>query len=66
MLHQCIIDELEQKKQMLWETSDYIWEHPELRFHEKDSAEALCRVLEEEGFAVERQLCQIPTACRGT
>lgn len=66
MLHPCITEKLERKKQMLWKTSDDIWEHPELRFHETVSAETLCHVLEQEGFCVERRLCGIPTAFKAT
>ncbi|MCD7906275.1 MAG: hypothetical protein LUH04_00985, partial [Clostridium sp.] len=53
------------------ERSDYFWEqalkihgYAELAGEERQSAEALCAMLEQEGFAVERGLGSQPTAFR--
>lgn len=43
-----------------------LWKHPELPMMEYESSEILCQWLESEGFSVERGLCGIPTAFRGT
>lgn len=42
--------------------SDVIWDYAELAFTEHQSAEALCRQLEKEGFAVTRGVAGIETA----
>ena len=42
--------------------SDEIWDYAELAFTEHRSAEALCRQLEKEGFAVTRGVAGIETA----
>lgn len=41
-----------------------LWEHPELPMMEYESAEILCKWLEENEFQVERNLCKMPTAFR--
>lgn len=45
--------------------SDAIWDYAEGGFQEFQSADLLCKALEEEGFAVTRGLAQIPTAFKG-
>ncbi len=42
--------------------SDEIWGYAETGFTEEKSAEAMCRFLEEKGFAVERGIADMPTA----
>ena len=42
--------------------SKEIWNYAELAFHEEKSAQALIRMLEEEGFAITTGLADIPTA----
>ena len=44
--------------------SDYIWEHPEVNFHEDLSAAAIRALLEENGFAITDQLGGMPNAFR--
>ena len=48
------------------DANDRIWDYAELAFHEHQSAELLCRLLEEEGFTVQRGLAEIPTCFTGT
>ena len=48
------------------DANDRIWDYAELAFHEHKSAELLCRLLEEEGFTVQRGLAEIPTCFTGT
>ncbi len=42
--------------------SDEIWGYAETGFTEEKSAEAMCKFLEEEGFAVTRGIAEMPTA----
>lgn len=56
---------IDEKRNSLTALSDAIWEHPELKFQEKKSAELLCRMLKENGFEVECGLAGIPTAFSG-
>ena len=50
----------------LFELSDLLWEHPETAYHEKYATELYCRILEEEGFTVEKNLAGIETAFSGS
>lgn len=56
---------IDEKQSLLTDLSDYIWEHPEIAFHEYLCAEKLQTVLREEGFTVESGLAGIPTAFSG-
>jgi aminobenzoyl-glutamate utilization protein B len=51
-----IEDVIEEKRDTFIRISDQIWELAETRFEEYQSAELLCRALEEEGFEVEGKL----------
>src|SRR5690625_3838092 len=53
---------IESTKDQWTTTSDYIWEHPELRYEEYESAKYLSDVLEKEGFTVTRGIADIETA----
>ena len=44
--------------------SDAIWDHPEVNFHEDFAARTLQTLLEENGFAVQRELGGLPNAFR--
>lgn len=57
-----IVRFLEDEKEALYEVSDYIWDNPEIAFHEYKAAEKLISLLEKEGFGIERNLAGIPTA----
>ncbi len=57
-IHQ-YIDDLQQE---LFSLSDSIWEQPEIRFHEYESAKKLIGCLRKHGFTVEENLAGIPTA----
>ena len=57
---------IDEKKDFLDATADYIWENPELAFTEYKSAKCLCDALEKEGFRVETGLAGIETAFSGT
>lgn len=58
-----IIDE---KQALLDDVNDSIWEYAETAFQEFQSMEKLCQALEQEGFAVEKGVADIPTAFTGT
>lgn len=57
-----INDFIEQTKDKWTKTSDYIWDHPELRYEEYESAKYLSHILEREGFTVTRCIANIETA----
>lgn len=53
---------LEEKQQKLYDLNDAIWEFAETNYQETQSAEYFCKCLEEDGFEVERNYSEIPTA----
>ena len=57
---------IDEKRELLETTANYLWDHPETAFTEFQSAAYLCQVLREEGFAVEEGLAGIETAFSGT
>lgn len=57
---------IDKKQRVLSELSDKIWEFAELSMLEFKSAEEYIKVLEAEGFTVEKNLCGIPTAFSGS
>ncbi len=59
---QAAIAAIDEKADLIREVSGQIWEYAELSLREFRSAELYCRVLEEEGFEVEKGICGIPTA----
>ncbi len=54
--------EMDKKKDVYFKAADEIWDHPETCFEETFAADLLCRLLEEEGFAVTRPLAGMDTA----
>ena len=59
---QSAIHAIEKKSGLVAEIADRIWEYAELSLQEEKSAELYCRVLEQEGFRVEKGICNIATA----
>ena len=57
---------IEEKAGLIADTAQEIWTYAELSLREERSAALLCRILEDEGFAVERGICGIPTAFAAT
>ena len=57
---------IEQKKDVFIDASDKIYNFAELAYEEVQSADLLCKILEDEGFKVERGLADIPTCFMGT
>lgn len=53
---------IEAKRDLFIQVSDGIWDHAELKFEEYRSSALLCRVLEENGFTVERNVDGMETA----
>ena len=56
------ISEIEKKRDVICDVADKIWEYAEISLQEYKSCDLYCKVLEEEGFAVEKGICNIPTA----
>ena len=59
---QAALAAIEEKKQLVANVADQIWEYAELSLQEVQSAALYVRVLRQEGFAVEEGICGIPTA----
>ncbi len=57
---------IDEKSKMLTGMSDFLWDHPEIGYHETKAAKLFCETLQQEGFTVERPLAGIPTAFSGT
>lgn len=53
------------KKNELTAVSDFIWDHPEIRFEEFESSRKIMDMLSEEGFNVQDNLANIETAFVG-
>lgn len=60
-----ILCAIEEKRAVLEQTADFLWDHPETAFTEFASAAYLCDVLRKEGFTVEENLAGIATAFSG-
>lgn len=56
-----IISCLDAFRDKLNTASDFIFDHPELAFHEYQAMDAICSLLESEGFQIEKGLIGIPT-----
>lgn len=59
---QAVLDAIGARADFIADVADHIWEYAELSLQEKKSAELYCRVLAEEGFQVEKGICNIETA----
>lgn len=60
-----LISVIDEKRELMEQTADFLWEHPETAFTEFQSAAYLCDVLRKEGFTVEENLAGISTAFSG-
>jgi len=61
-----VIGEIEARHHQLGELSQKIHSNPELGFQEVKAADWLTQYLEENGFSVERGICELLTAFRGS
>ena len=61
-----VIDEIDARHHQLSELSLKIHSNPELAFQEVKAATWLTQYLEENGFSMERGICELPTAFRGS
>ena len=59
-----VCSNIDTHKETYTQLADAIWDKPELNFHEDFAADALCTLLENEGFAVTKQLGNLPNAFR--
>lgn len=57
---------IDRDRELFTNASDMIWDNPETAFLEYKSAEILCDLLAKEGFKVEQNVANIPTAFTGT
>ena len=65
-LKDSVIAEIEAHRQQLRDLSLKIHSNPELGFQEVKAAAWLTQYLEENGFSLERGICELPTAFRGS
>lgn len=56
------LEEIDAKKDLLKECSDFLWENPETAFTEYKSVAYLTDLMEKQGFQVERNVANIETA----
>ncbi len=61
-----IVDDIDSRRDQLIGLSRKIHSNPELGFQEFKAAEWLTRYLEENGFSIERGICELPTAFIGS
>ena len=61
-LKKAALDTIEENKELIASVADQIWEYAELSLQEVRSAALYCKVLKEQGFAVEEGVCSISTA----
>jgi amidohydrolase len=61
-----VIKDIDTRYQQLGELSRNIHSNPEVAFQEFKAAAWLAEYLEENGFSVERGICELPTAFRGS
>ena len=57
---------IDEKKDLLTDLSNKLWDNPETAFAETYAASLLCDALRAEGFTVQENLANIPTAFSGT
>lgn len=50
-----VIRKLDEIQEKLYAASDKIWNEPEIAFQEYKSMDVLCKLLEEEGFSIEKK-----------
>ncbi len=62
---QLLYRSIDEKAPLLTALSDKIWEYAELSMEEHRSTAAYLQILQDQGFAVEENLCGIPTAFLG-
>jgi aminobenzoyl-glutamate utilization protein B len=60
------IEYIDGKTDVVIDVTKKIWEYAELSLMEYKSMELYCEILEQNGFAVEKGLCDVPTAFSGT
>ncbi len=61
-----VLNEIEEKRGLITDLSDKIWEFAELSLKEERSADLFCNILREQGFEVEEGLSGIPTAFKAS
>lgn len=60
------VEAIDAKAGLINDVADQVWDFAELSLQEEKSAALYCEVLEKEGFAVERGICNISTAFSGS
>ncbi len=61
-----VLDYIDERSELITNTSDQIWEFAELSLREFKSGELYAKILKEEGFEVQHPFCGIETAFRAS
>lgn len=57
---------IDEQAESITKLSDFLWDHPETAFQEKESSKAIVDYLENAGFQILRKAAEIPTAFMAT
>jgi len=57
---------IDEKRDVFYNISDFLWENPEIPFHEYEASKLIADVLEREGFTIVRGVAGMPTAFTAT
>ena len=66
MRYEQYLNVIEEKSAVFRDIADFLWENPEIPFHEYKAAQRITEVLEAEGFSVVRGVAGMPTAFTAT
>ena len=65
-MYEKYLDVIDKNADVICSVSDFLWDNAELGFGEYKAAEYITKLLEENGFTVERNISDIPTAFKAT
>ncbi len=66
MRYEQYLNVIDEKDGVFCDISDFLWENPELPFHEYEAVKLIADELEKEGFSVTRGVAGMPTAFTAT
>ncbi len=66
MRYKQYLNVIDEKRDVFWHISDFLWENPEIPFHEYEASKLIAGELEKEGFTVTRGVAGMPTAFTAT
>ena len=66
MRYEGFLKVIDEKSAVFRDIADFVWDNPEIPFHEYQAAQRITQVLEAEGFSVVRGVAGMPTAFTAT